>query len=248
MPVADSPRHGTCAAGSKPRGDTLYKAAVICASDRCFRGLCEDKSSPIVVEMLTCQGYALTAAVLLPDEVEALQEAMARIADAGSADVIITTGGTGLAPRDVTPEATAAVIDCLVPGIAEAMRAQSMKITPNGMLSRGIAGIRKRTLIINLPGSPKAVRENLACILPALGHALSALSGSVSDFVYETDAKIGKNVEICASAPEGSHKKVIYPVGVVKESKQVEEAQKFVDFLFSDAAKEVFARYGFTVI
>ena len=167
MPVTDS--------------NVRYRAAVICASDRCFQGLREDASSPIIVKMLTGQGYEVTATAVLPDEYEALRTTMARIADEGSADLIVTTGGTGLAPRDITPEATAAVIDRAVPGIPEAMRAESMKITPHGMLSRGIAGIRKRTLIINLPGSPKAVKENLSCILPALDHALLMLTGGTQD-------------------------------------------------------------------
>lgn len=158
-----------------------YRAAVICASDRCFQGLRQDASSPIIIEMLTDKGYAITTEVTLPDDYEALRAAMARIADEGSADLIITTGGTGLAPRDVTPEATAAVIERTVPGIPEAMRMESMKITPYGMLSRGIAGIRKRTLIINLPGSPKAAKENLCCILPALDHALLMLTGGTQD-------------------------------------------------------------------
>lgn len=163
-------------------GSTVrYRAAVICASDRCFQGLRKDVSSPIIAEMLTGQGYEVTVTVMLPDEYEALQKTMANIADEGSADLIVTTGGTGLAPRDITPEATAAVIDRAVPGIPEAMRAESMKITPHGMLSRGIAGIRKRTLIINLPGSPKAVKENLSYILPALDHALLMLTGSTQD-------------------------------------------------------------------
>ena len=198
MPVTDTSLTGACAADGTAQNDhnsvaqndsdstvqdsaARYRAAIICASDRCFQGLREDASSPIIVEMLTGQGYEVTATAVLPDEYEALQKAMANIADDGSADLIVTTGGTGLAPRDVTPEATAAVIDRAVPGIPEAMRAESMKITPHGMLSRGIAGIRKRTLIINLPGSPKAVKENLSCILPALAHALLMLTGSTQD-------------------------------------------------------------------
>lgn len=165
-----------------PNDSTVrYRAAVICASDRCFQGLRKDVSSPIITEILTGQGYEITATVMLPDDYEALRTTMARIADEDSADLIVTTGGTGLAPRDITPEATAAVIDRAVPGIPEAMRAESMKITPHGMLSRGIAGIRKRTLIINLPGSPKAVKENLSCILPALDHALLMLTGGTQD-------------------------------------------------------------------
>lgn len=173
MPVTDS--------AAQNSNIIRYRAAVICASDRCFQGLRKDVSSPIIVEMLTGQGYEVTTAITLPDEYETLRMTMARIADEGSADLIVTTGGTGLAPRDVTPEATAAVIDRAVPGIPEAMRAESMKITPHGMLSRGIAGIRKRTLIINLPGSPKAVKENLSCILPALDHALLMLTGGTQD-------------------------------------------------------------------
>ena len=195
MPVTDTPlTAGSTVAGDEATAGNVrtdrgaqndstvrYRAAIICASDRCFQGVREDASIPIIAEILSGQGYEATATIVLPDEYEALRMTMARIADDGSADLIVTTGGTGLAPRDVTPEATAAVIDRAVPGIPEAMRAESMKITPHGMLSRGIAGIRKRTLIINLPGSPKAVKENLSCILPALDHALLMLTGSTQD-------------------------------------------------------------------
>ena len=185
MPVTDMPLTGACASGGAATNAhdnaARYRAAVICASDRCFQGVRKDESIPIIAEMLSGQGYEITASAVLPDEYEALRAAMMSIADENSADLIITTGGTGLAPRDVTPEATAAVIDRTVPGIPEAMRAASMKITPHGMLSRGIAGIRKRTLIINLPGSPKAVKENLSCILPALDHALLMLTGGTQD-------------------------------------------------------------------
>ena len=195
MPVTDTPlTAGSTVAGDEATAGNVrtdrgaqndstvrYRAAIICASDRCFQGVREDASIPIIAEILSGQGYEATATIVLPDEYEALRMTMARIADEGSADLIVTTGGTGLAPRDVTPEATAAVIDRAVPGIPEAMRAESMKITPHGMLSRGIAGIRKRTLIINLPGSPKAVKENLSCILPALDHALLMLTGGTQD-------------------------------------------------------------------
>jgi len=152
--------------GAQNDSTVRYRAAVICASDRCFQGVRKDESIPIIAEILSGQGYEITASAVLPDEYEALRAAMMSIADENSADLIITTGGTGLAPRDITPEA---------------MRAESMKITPHGMLSRGIAGIRKRTLIINLPGSPKAARENLACVLPALDHALLVLTGGTQD-------------------------------------------------------------------
>jgi len=193
MPVTDTSLTGACAADGTAQNDhnsvaqndsdsaARYRAAIICASDRCFQGLRKDESSSIIAEMLSGQGYEIAATAVLPDEYEALRAAMAGIADEGRADLIITTGGTGLAPRDTTPEATAAVIDRAVPGIPEAMRAGSMKITPHGMLSRGIAGIRKRTLIINLPGSPKAVKENLSCILLALDHALLMLTGGTQD-------------------------------------------------------------------
>ena len=202
MPVTDNSafngifgRNGCAVGGAQPNNtDTIktesalsisntvrYRAAVICASDRCFQGMRQDASSPIITEILTSRGYEITAAVLLPDDYEMLRAAMVRIADEGTADLIITTGGTGLAPCDITPEATAAIIERSVPGIPEAMRTESMKITPHGMLSRGIAGIRKRTLIINLPGSPKAAKENLSCILPALDHALLMLTGGTQD-------------------------------------------------------------------
>ncbi|MEL3906264.1 MAG: MogA/MoaB family molybdenum cofactor biosynthesis protein [Treponema sp.] len=164
-----------------------YRAAVICASDRSFQGLREDKSSIIIEEILTQAGYVLTAKQILPDEQQCLADAMRVLADEGSADLIITTGGTGLSPRDVTPEATASIIDRSVPGIPEAMRAESMKITPLGMLSRGIAGTRKKTLIINLPGSPKAVREVLPGILPALEHGLRMLTGGTQDCAAGAD-------------------------------------------------------------
>lgn len=131
---------------------------------------------PVIRELITRMGGEVTAYALLPDEEEALEEKLLEFCAQGL-DLVLTTGGTGFAPRDVTPEATRKVITKFVPGFGEVMRAASLKITPHGMLSREIAGIRGKTLIINLPGSPKAVRECLEVILPALPHGLEVLQG-----------------------------------------------------------------------
>jgi len=153
-----------------------YRFAVITASDKGSQGNREDKSGPLLQELLLPWGD-VTEYHVLPDEADRLAEMMANLSDKADIDLILTTGGTGLSPRDVTPEATRQVIEREAPGISEAMRAESMKIIPRAMLSRGIAGIRGRTLIINLPGSPKAVRENAAVFLPVLDHALETLTG-----------------------------------------------------------------------
>lgn len=154
----------------------MMRIAVLTVSDRCSKGLTEDKSGPLISEILS--RTAVTAAYrIVPDEREKIEEALISFADDLRADFVFTTGGTGFAPRDVTPEATKAVIEKEVPGIPEAIRAESLKITPKAMLSRAAAGIRGKTLIINLPGSPKAVRESLAVVLPVLEHAQETLSG-----------------------------------------------------------------------
>lgn len=154
-----------------------WKAAVVTLSDKGYAGEREDRSGPLVREMAEEAGYDVREILLLPDECEEIKACLRRLCDKENVDVVFTTGGTGFALRDCTPEATMAVADRNVPGIAEAMRAASMKITPRAMLSRGVAVIRGRTLIINLPGSPKAVRENLEVILPALDHGLAILTG-----------------------------------------------------------------------
>jgi len=152
------------------------RAAVITISDKGAAGLREDKSGPALVEAL--QGHALVnEQFVIPDEYEQIKTELTRLADSGSVDIILTTGGTGLAPRDVTPEATLAVVERLVPGIPEAMRAESHKITDRAMLSRAQAGVRGRALIINLPGSPKAAVECLQVVLPVLAHAVETLRG-----------------------------------------------------------------------
>ena len=158
----------------------MFTARVITVSDRSFRGEREDRGGPLVREVLEGAGYTVDAVVVVPDEKEMVMEALITAADEDVA-LIVTTGGTGFAPRDVTPEATVAVCQKLVPGIPEAMRAASMAITPRAMLSRAAAGIRRRSLILNLPGSPKGARENLEAVLPALDHGLETLRGPAGD-------------------------------------------------------------------
>ncbi|MGI5919507.1 MAG: molybdenum cofactor synthesis domain-containing protein [Christensenellales bacterium] len=163
------------------RGKRPYQAAVITLSDRCSRGEREDAAGPAIVRRLTDAGYEVAETLLLPDDGEQLKSHLIRLADQRQVDLILTTGGTGFAPRDVTPEATMAVATRNAPGIAEAMRAHSLAITPKAMLSRGVSVIRNRTLIINLPGSPKACNECLDCVMDTLPHALDLLRGGVTD-------------------------------------------------------------------
>ena len=148
---------------------------ILTVSDRSWRGEREDASGPALVEMVETKEWEVVETLIVPDEIDSLRDTLILWADSGDMDIILTTGGTGFAPRDVTPEATRFVVDKLAPGLTEAMRADSLKITPHAMLSRSVAGIRGRTLIINLPGSPKAARENLAVVVPVLGHAVQLL-------------------------------------------------------------------------
>ena len=154
-----------------------YKAAILTASDGVSAGKREDLSGPLIREMLPDTLFELVSYQILPDDRDMLAEELLRLCDEVEADLVLTTGGTGLSPRDCTPEATLDIADRLVPGIAEAMRQHSLTFTKRAMLSRGVAVIRGKSLIINLPGSPKAVRENLAYILSELPHALDVLSG-----------------------------------------------------------------------
>jgi molybdenum cofactor synthesis domain-containing protein len=154
-----------------------YRAAIITASDKGSKGEREDLSAKVIREILEANGYRTESYAILPDEQELLENEMKRVCDENGADLILTTGGTGFSPRDRTPEATMAVAERLVPGIPEAMRMQNMLVTKRAMLSRGIAAIRGKTLIINLPGSPKAARENLFCIISELSHGLDILTG-----------------------------------------------------------------------
>ena len=165
----------------------MYCAAVLTVSDRSFRGERPDEGGPLVAEILKNAGYEVVRTAIVPDEQAQIEEKLRQIADSGEVQLLVTTGGTGFAPRDVTPEATLAVCDRLTPGIPEAMRYASMQVTSRAMLSRAQAGIRKGTLIINLPGSPKAAKENLEAVLPALSHGLEMLSGRPTDCAKLTD-------------------------------------------------------------
>lgn len=153
------------------------RAAVVTVSDKGHAGIREDASGPALRSLLEEIGAEVAPILLVPDEQEQIEALLVRLADSGDVDVVLTTGGTGLAPRDRTPEATRAVVDRLAPGFGEAMRAASQLITPRAMLSRATAGVRGRTLIINMPGSPKACRENFVVIAPSLEHAVETLIG-----------------------------------------------------------------------
>ena len=153
---------------------------VVCVSDRCAAGTHEDKSGPRILELIAPLAQA-SLYRLVPDEKAQIAQTLIELADTQKVDVILTTGGTGFAPRDVTPEATMAVVDRLAPGISEAIRMKSLAVTNRAMLSRAVSGIRGKTLIINLPGSPKAVKESLGFIIGALDHGLKILRGSASE-------------------------------------------------------------------
>ncbi len=153
------------------------KVAILTISDSCSQGRREDASGPAIREVLLAAGYEIGEARLVPDDRDPVVRELTRFADAGGYELVFTTGGTGLGPRDVTPEATLAVCDRLVPGLSELMRAEGLKKTPNAVLSRGMAGMRGRTLIVNLPGSPRAVRECLEAILGVLPHAIEMMRG-----------------------------------------------------------------------
>jgi molybdopterin adenylyltransferase len=148
---------------------------ILTLSDRSSRGERPDSSGPALARLILTENWSVVKEALLPDNESAIRAILSEWADSGEVDVILTTGGTGFSPRDVTPEATRAVIEREAPGLAEAMRAASLKITPHAMLSRIVTGIRKRTLIVNLPGSPKGAVENLQVILPVLSHAVQLL-------------------------------------------------------------------------
>lgn len=154
-----------------------WKAAVVTLSDKGYAGEREDKSGPLICKLIEEAGYETVKTILLPDEKKKIKKCLCTLCDEQRVDIVFTTGGTGFAPRDFTPEATMEVAERNAPGIAEAMRLASLKITPRAMLSRGVSVIRGKTLIINLPGSPKAVKENLEAVLPTLDHGLAILTG-----------------------------------------------------------------------
>jgi molybdopterin adenylyltransferase len=164
----------------------MINAGILTISDKGSRGERQDLSGPVVREILGGIGARVIKYEIVPDEMEVISARLAEWADGGEMDIILTSGGTGLAARDVTPEATWTVIDRGVPGIAEAMRAKSMEKTPMAMLSRAEAGLRGNCLIINLPGSPRAVRECLEAVLPALSHAVEIIKGEVTEHTIGT--------------------------------------------------------------
>lgn len=155
----------------------MISVAILTVSDRCAQQQREDRSGPAVREMLAPDVFEICEAGIVPDEHDRIVQSLLRFADESGYDVVFTTGGTGLGPRDVTPEATASICERVVPGLAELMRAEGLKRTRNAVLSRGIAGTRGRTLIINLPGSPSAVRECLGPIVDVLPHAVDMVRG-----------------------------------------------------------------------
>jgi len=163
------------------------KAMILTISDRASLGESEDKSGPILVKILKANGWEIVSTQIMSDDQPEIENVLRKWADLGEVDVILTTGGTGFSTRDCTPEATMNVVDRIAPGIAEAMRSASLRITPHAMLSRAVAGIRGTTLIVNLPGSPRAAKENLLVALPALPHAVQLLSG-------DPDAETGHSI------------------------------------------------------
>ena len=164
----------------------MIRCGVLTISDRSSQGIREDRSGPLIQEILTIAGYRIVCAEIIPDEFEMIRQILVDWCATKDINLLLTTGGTGFAPRDITPEATRSVVEKIVPGIPETMRHESMKKTPHAMLSRSVAGILNKTLIINLPGSPKAVQENLDILLPVLPHAIELL-------VDETRSETGHN-------------------------------------------------------
>jgi molybdenum cofactor synthesis domain-containing protein len=164
----------------------MIGVAIVTISDKSSRGEREDLGGPAIREALADLDASFVEYRVVPDEQLRIVAVLVELTERGDIDLLLTTGGTGLAPRDVTPQATLSVLEYEVPGIGEVMRAESVKVTPAGMLSRGVAGVRRGTLIVNLPGSPKAVREILAAIGPALPHAVSTLKGEVGEHARPT--------------------------------------------------------------
>lgn len=165
----------------------MFTLGVLTLSDKGSRGKRVDESGQLIVDMVSSLGAVVVKREVLPDERDLIAGKLREWADSGGVDVIVTTGGTGLSPRDVTPEATLSVIDRQVPGLVEMMRMEGVKKTPQAMLSRAVSGLRGRCLIINLPGSPKAVREDLEVISPVLCHAVEIMRGEAGECASRTD-------------------------------------------------------------
>ncbi|HOC60328.1 MAG: MogA/MoaB family molybdenum cofactor biosynthesis protein [Syntrophaceae bacterium] len=159
----------------------MFSAGIITVSDKGSQGKRQDLSGPAIAEMLAGAAIEIRSTCIVPDEIDQIQQAIIHYADLEKLDLILTTGGTGVSPRDLTPDATLKVLDKIIPGMAEAMRYASMKVTPHAMISRALAGIRGQSLIVNLPGSPKGATENLTAVLPALSHAMEKIKGDPRD-------------------------------------------------------------------
>lgn len=170
------------------------RAVVITASDACSRGQRVDESGAVVAELLEGMGAEVVSRVILSDDLEPLSEKIRECAERADVNLVVSTGGTGFAPRDNTPEATRAVIEREAPGLAEAMRAETLKKTPTAMISRGVCGTRAGALIVNLPGSPGAVRECFEVIRPVLAHAVTLLAGGTHDEAKESGRDQGRSV------------------------------------------------------
>ncbi|SEF96426.1 molybdopterin adenylyltransferase [Caloramator fervidus] len=165
----------------------MIKVAILTVSDKGYKGEREDTTSLAIKDILDSSLYEVQEVKIVPDEIEDIKRELVRFCDELKVDLVLTNGGTGFSKRDVTPEATLAVVEKLVPGIPEAMRAKSLEITPKAMLSRAVAGIRNKTLIINLPGSPKGACESLSVVLPALKHGIEILKGEASECARKDD-------------------------------------------------------------
>ncbi len=162
-------------------GAATIRVGIITVSDKASRGERQDEGGPAIRDVAVTNGWTVEAQAVVPDERDQIAERIREMADERNSDLVFTTGGTGLSPRDVTPQATQSVLDYEVPGLAEAMRAASISKTPAAMTSRAVAGVRGRTLVVNLPGNPKGVRECLEAILPALPHAIGVMRGDVGE-------------------------------------------------------------------
>ncbi len=175
--------HAEDAARSEPAvpGSATIRVGIITVSDKASRGERQDEGGPTIRDVAVANGWTVDALEVVPDERGQIAEQIRAMADERESDLVFTTGGTGLSPRDVTPQATQSVLDYEVPGLAEAMRAASISKTPAAMTSRAVAGVRGRTLVVNLPGNPKGVRECLEAILPALPHAVGVMRGDVGE-------------------------------------------------------------------
>ena len=195
-------------------GASGYTAAVITVSDKAARGEREDTSGPAVSRILSENGWNVIYESIVPDDADRICKELTDCADKLGAALILTSGGTGFSPRDVTPEATMAVVERVVPGIPEAMRAASMKITPHGCLSRVVAGIRKVSLIVNLPGSEKAARENLMSVIRPIRHGVDMLR---SDGSADCGAPTARIIAVCISEKKGEQKHAVDEVSLVVE-------------------------------